>query len=249
MRNLVLSSFPRKMLLPDPFLPGLKVDRLPETALAPRIWADLEQVLANGKVLNHVHNYIYSLNPAMVQKIVKAMLKKQDDGEDAAPDSVLLNTLVLHCGVQAMGSAKSPPVFEVNSPWVSLLHELFRILKPAGKCCRSVWKLLLTIFLGRYRMLGAIANQLRYPNSHTYFFSCVLLLLFSNGGDQDALLKEQITRVLLERLICNRPHPWGLLITFTELLKNSKYGFWDLKFIRTSPEIETLFQQLFSHIK
>lgn len=98
-------------------------------------------------------------------------------------------------------------------------------------------------------MLGAIANQLRYPNSHTYFFSCVLLLLFSNGGESDAISKEQITRVLLERLICNRPHPWGLLITFTELLKNSKYGFWELKFIRTSPEIETLFQQLFSHIK
>lgn len=98
-------------------------------------------------------------------------------------------------------------------------------------------------------MLGGIANQLRYPNSHTYFFSCVLLLLFSNGGEQEALVKEQITRVLLERLICNRPHPWGLLITFTELLKNSKYGFWELKFIRTSPEIETLFQSLFQHIK
>jgi CCR4-Not complex component, Not1 len=26
-------------------------------------------------------------------------------------------------------------------------------------------------------------------------------------------------RVLLERLIVNRPHPWGLLITFIELIK------------------------------
>lgn len=107
----------------------------------------------------------------------------------------------------------------------------------------------MTDYIGRYRMLGAIANQLRYPNSHTYFFSCILLLLFSNGGDQDTVVKEQITRVLLERLICNRPHPWGLLITFTELLKNSKYAFWDLKFIRTSAEIETLFQSLAHHIK
>lgn len=97
-------------------------------------------------------------------------------------------------------------------------------------------------------MLGGIANQLRYPNRHTYFFSCVLLLLFSTGGEADTLIKEQITRVLLERLICNRPHPWGLLITFTELLKNSKYAFWDLKFIRTSEEIETLFQLLHQHI-
>lgn len=97
-------------------------------------------------------------------------------------------------------------------------------------------------------MLGAIANQLRYPNSHTYFFSCVLLLLFSTGGESDALVKEQIMRVLLERLICNRPHPWGLLITFTELLKNSKYGFWDLKFVRNTKEVETLFLSLADHI-
>jgi len=33
------------------------------------------------------------------------------------------------------------------------------------------------------------------------------------------VIQEQITRVLLERLIVNRPHPWGLLITFIELIK------------------------------
>lgn len=121
------------MLLPDPFLPGLKVDRLPESAHAPRICADLEQVLSTGKVLNHVHNYIYSLNSITIAKISKALLKGIDDEDENHIDVVLLNTLILHCGVQAMGIAKSPPVFEVNSPWVSLLHELFRYLGPTGK--------------------------------------------------------------------------------------------------------------------
>jgi CCR4-Not complex component, Not1 len=36
------------------------------------------------------------------------------------------------------------------------------------------------------------------------------------------IVQEQITRVLLERLIVNRPHPWGLLITFIELIKNPR---------------------------
>lgn len=31
---------------------------------------------------------------------------------------------------------------------------------------------------GRYLFLNAIANQLRYPNNHTHFFSFVLLYLF-----------------------------------------------------------------------
>ena len=35
-------------------------------------------------------------------------------------------------------------------------------------------------------------------------------------------MQEAITRVLLERLIVHRPHPWGLLITFIELIKNPR---------------------------
>ncbi len=45
-----------------------------------------------------------------------------------------------------------------------------------------------------------------------------LLTLFHESKSEG--LKEQITRTLLERLIVNRPHPWGLLITFIELIKN-----------------------------
>lgn len=51
-------------------------------------------------------------------------------------------------------------------------------------------------------------------------------------------MQEQITRVLLERLIVNRPHPWGLLITFIELIKNPIYKFWDHDFVHCAPEIE-----------
>jgi hypothetical protein len=45
-------------------------------------------------------------------------------------------------------------------------------------------------------------------------------------------------RVLLERLIVNRPHPWGLLITFIELIKNPTYKFWNHEFVHCAPEIE-----------
>lgn len=47
-----------------------------------------------------------------------------------------------------------------------------------------------------------------------------------------------IDRVLLERLIVNRPHPWGLLITFIELIKNHQYKFWTHEFVHCAPEIE-----------
>jgi len=59
-----------------------------------------------------------------------------------------------------------------------------------------------------------------------------------------AQVQEQITRVLVERLIVHRPHPWGLLITFIELIKNPRYNFWAKNFIRAAPEIEKLFESV-----
>ena len=57
-------------------------------------------------------------------------------------------------------------------------------------------------------------------------------------------MQEIITRVLLERLIVHRPHPWGLLITFIELIKNPRYRFWTCKFVRCAPEVFRLFQSV-----
>jgi len=93
---------------------------------------------------------------------------------------------------------------------------------------------------GRYLFLNGIANQLRYPNSHTQYFSKLLLTLFAEA--ETLVLQEQITRVMLERLIVHKPHPWGLFITFIELIKNEDYKFWQLGITAAAPEIEHLFE-------
>merc|ERR1719327_1235797 len=95
---------------------------------------------------------------------------------------------------------------------------------------------------GRYLFISAIANHLRYPNAYTHYFSCVLLYLFAET--ENGAVQEQITRVLLERLIVHRPHPWGLLITFIELIKNPRYQFWLHPFVTCAPEVEKLFQSV-----
>ncbi|KAG0169127.1 hypothetical protein DFQ29_009877 [Apophysomyces sp. BC1021] len=110
----------------------------------------------------------------------------------------------------------------------------------------AVYKYLLTNMTaeGSYLLLNSIADHLRYPNSHTYFFSAVLLYLFDHQPEH---IKEQITRVLLERLIVNRPHPWGLLATFIELIQDP--DFWGHYFVRCSPDIERLFDNVSKSIK
>nr|CDS26061.2 CCR4 NOT transcription complex subunit 1 [Hymenolepis microstoma] len=91
---------------------------------------------------------------------------------------------------------------------------------------------------GRYLLLNCIANQLRYMNSHTCYFSCSLLYLFSEIPSEKA--KEQISRVLMERLIVNRPHPFGLLMTSAELLRNPIYKYWNHDFARCHKEMKDI---------
>ena len=45
---------------------------------------------------------------------------------------------------------------------------------------------------GRYLFINAVANQLRYPNSHTHYFGCALLNLFAEANSE--AIQEQITR-------------------------------------------------------
>lgn len=93
----------------------------------------------------------------------------------------------------------------------------------------------------RNELLTAMANHLRYPNCLTYFFSCVLLYSFRQSEDNEKL-SSQLVRVLLERLIVYRPHPWGLMITFMELIRNPEYRFWQQSIIKSSHEVQKMFE-------
>ena len=155
--------------------------------------------------------------------------------------SGLVSAVVLYLGCAAAGggapsgSPSSPnappaPPPPPNSPIASRATEVLTELASAADP------------EGRYALLNACANQLRYPNSHTHYFSCLLLSLFGDGRAPG--LQEAVTRVLLERLVVNRPHPWGLLITFIELIKNPRYAFWGHPFTRCAAEVERLFESV-----
>eukprot|EP00803_Ostreobium_quekettii_P007228 evm.model.scf_2383EXC.1 EVM.evm.TU.scf_2383EXC.1 scf_2383EXC:1418-1921(+) len=141
---------------------------------------------------------------------------------------MLMNSVVLYTGILAIRYVQNKPGASLvqYGPAMDIFHKLANDLDTEG----------------RYLFLNAIANQLRFPNSHTHYFSCILLVLFLEA--QQRVLQEQITRVLLERLIVHRPHPWGLLITFIELIKNKRYRFWELGITRCAPEIEHLFESV-----
>ena len=222
MRNLVLSAFPRNMRLPDPFTPNLQVASLPDIRAPPRTAPGWDAPLGSerGAAL------LGALAPGAPPAALAAALCLPPGAQHAAGtryDVPLLNALVLRVGGAGAASAAGAPDALAATPHAAVFSRLAAELDAEG----------------RFLLLNAAANQLRFPNSHTHYFSCLLLHLFAEAPHE--AVREQVTRVLLERLIVNRPHPWGLLVTFIELIKNPRYAFWMHAFTRCHPEISAVF--------
>lgn len=233
MRNLILSAFPRNMRLPDPFTPNLKVDMLPEISIAPRMVTNFA-ALIKPSFKKDLDSYLK--NRAPVSFLSELRTNLQNTSSNAADAGMrynisMINALVMYVGTQAIqfirAKGHSPSMSSIaHSSHMDIFQNLAVDMDTEG----------------RYLFLNCIANQLRYPNSHTHYYSCCLLYLFAEANTE--AIQEQITRVLLERLIVNRPHPWGLLITFIELIKNPTFKFWSHEFVHCAPEIQKLFESV-----
>ncbi|XP_015223983.1 CCR4-NOT transcription complex subunit 1 isoform X9 [Lepisosteus oculatus] len=229
LRNLILSAFPRNMRLPDPFTPNLKVDMLSEINIAPRILTNFTGVMPS-QFKKDLDSYLKTRSPVTFLSELRSNLQVSNEPGNRY-NIQLINALVLYVGTQAIAhihnKGSTPSMSTItHSAHMDIFQNLAVDLDTEG----------------RYLFLNAIANQLRYPNSHTHYFSCTMLYLFAEANTE--AIQEQITRVLLERLIVNRPHPWGLLITFIELIKNPAFKFWNHDFVHCAPEIEKLFQSV-----
>lgn len=94
----------------------------------------------------------------------------------------------------------------------------------------------------RYYLILSMVNHLKSGGLVTAFFSTFLLHIFGQdlADPEDTEIREQIVRVLLERLIAFWPQPWGLLSTVSRLIREEQYMFFDLPFIKASPEVSTV---------
>eukprot|EP01119_Soliformovum_irregulare_P023182 TRINITY_DN8072_c0_g1_i1.p1 TRINITY_DN8072_c0_g1~~TRINITY_DN8072_c0_g1_i1.p1 ORF type:complete len:2236 (-),score=833.72 TRINITY_DN8072_c0_g1_i1:325-7032(-) len=179
-RNLILSAFPRNMRLPDPFTPNLKVDLLADIHQSPRILSNYLQALP-PTFRQEIDSYLKTRTPANFSSEIHSRLLL--DAESSHGNTVsfgtrynvqLLNALVLYLGVQSISQNHNKTPNPAHLPGMEIFSQLSRDLDSEG----------------RYLFLNAIVNQLRYPNNHTHFFSCVLLLLFIEAPQE--IIQEQV---------------------------------------------------------
>jgi CCR4-NOT transcription complex subunit 1 len=232
LHNLILNANPGPYSKPpDALQSGLKIDRVEEMRLVPDSMDDLDTPLCQSGLVDILDQALAS-GPSedAVAHIAHAIQRRKSGqtGPGFVPinaDLQLIQSLVVYIGKHSIARAelKGGPTFVATSPDVALLSMLVHELRPEP----------------RYFFLSAIVDQLRAPIAYTHYFTQALLELFGSdlNDPEETDIRQQITRILLERLIGQWPQPWGLVVTIMELVKNEKYMFFELPFIKSTPEV------------
>lgn len=231
LRNIVLSASPAGVPTPNPLRPDLKVDLLPEMGAPPNIHYDYIRLLEETR-MNPASSLKAELDRALAGSVMIGPFCADLASflETAASRSQLLvQNTVFYISMNGLGcvqAGEAPGLSLGRSTSMALISGLIDGLQAEL----------------RYTVLASLIDQLRYPNRHTHYFSYVVLYLFAESAGEQT--KEQITRILVERLISHKPHPWGILVTYIELVKNAHYKFWEYRFTHATPEVEAILRTL-----
>lgn len=225
MRNIILCAYPRTMRLPDPLAASVRLATLPEAKHLPASQYDVRAVLVNApKLQAWLDEWLQPSRKTTLGTSLADACKATPQHTDTHFHEPLMSAMVLYLAHSAWQGTQhllsTAPEAAQRDPVLALYHTLLRELEPEG----------------RYLLLSVAANQLRFPSRHTAYFSTLLLTLYM---EDDAFVREQILRVLLERVIVHRPHPWGVLYTFAQLLRAPK-----VPLPQAPPEIHAILEHM-----
>ncbi|KAK5676125.1 CCR4-NOT core subunit cdc39 [Elasticomyces elasticus] len=216
LHNLINSAVPRQVEQPDPFTPGLKINRLDQVRQAPAISGDVEKILAEAKIKDALES---ACTGASVGNEDYARIGAALMHADGTVDVLVVEATVLYIGVQATSASS---VFSSAAPPARLLERLLmRDGRPAT----------------RYQVAMAMVNQVRYVNAHTQYFSTALQHMLTIASEE---VREQVLLIIEERLMAPRPHPWGLIVMMVELIKNPALNLWERESTKAAPQIQQM---------
>jgi CCR4-NOT transcription complex subunit 1 len=162
-----------------------------------------------------------------------ALSSSKDSNEEIRINQPVVNAFVLFVPWMIY---KSNDDYQKVNDWKLASYTLF-------------WKLLISSnYQMRETFLNSIINQISYPNPITFYFTHLIFYIFSPQHTDDAEpLQEQIIKIFIERLVTARPHPWGIMYTFIELIKE-KGAFKKKSFLKNT-EFEEIIKFVFKAMK
>nr|OQO20171.1 hypothetical protein B0A51_13367 [Rachicladosporium sp. CCFEE 5018] len=221
LHNLVNSAATQVVMSeqPDPFERGLKINRLDQVRQLPAVHTDHAKILQDARLSTHLEKALEG-SDVDVRTILAFV-----DRPTKPIDTHTINVLILHLAVVA---TKASTVFSAASPPARLLDRLLTLSRPEL----------------RFHLLCALTNQLRYVNGHTQYFSTAMVHFFSAGSED---LRQAMLGVFVNRLSMARPHPWGLLVTMLEVIKNPSYDVWGMPWVKAHGQVENMLMTLVQH--
>jgi len=204
-RNIIFSAFPKTMQPPDPFRVTEQIELRDEFRVLPNTLFNFEERVVSTKLHEEVVKYLTAkndVNEIYFRNICSKFLTK-DSALEVKINQPVVNAFVLFVPWMIY---KSNDDYQKINDWKMASYALF-------------WKLLVSSnYQMRETLLNSIINQIRYPNPITFYFTNLIFYIFSIQQTDDSL-QEQIIRIFIERLIVDRPHPWGIMYAFIELIK------------------------------
>lgn len=248
LKNIILAAKPK--FAPqeiNPYINTLDYDSLPNCYDNVSVHSlPVEDLLKCG-LKKPVDNFLRIPAPALMRAIYSAIKLNypketaQYGFETLNFNVKLINALVVHVGLAVAGDKlpNQAPGFNPKSAHAALLVDLLNY----GN----------TEF--RYHMISAMADQLRYPSIVTQWFISVAMHMFSteqswSSPEIYSELQEIWLRVILERVIFSKPHPWGLTVLLVALIRNDEVDIFSLPFVKNADSsLKMIFETLGRNVR
>ncbi|KAJ3434626.1 ccr4-not transcription complex subunit [Anaeramoeba flamelloides] len=183
----------------------------------------------NFNTINNNNEKNIFINNEKKRKIMNKFGQKLNEIEKY--DEKMFNYFILYCSNEFIKIKKQSQNFQrlkfTSDELLSTIHIMCSDLLNSLDC------------EGKYYLISAIVNNLRYPNFQTQFSSLLIIKIFSFINDFD--IRQIIIRVILERLVVYKPHPWGCIAVFLALFTENSCKEFTLSLISKNPQIENLF--------
>jgi len=166
LRNMILAAFPKNVQPPAPFSPGLKVDPM-QGVQNPQILSNFEAYLKVNNLKEDLNSYFETQDQELITKICNNMMSSNERIHGRViPATSVINAIVLYIAQKVHSKSQAATdVQQREKESIELFKAIVARLQDSTRNC----------------FLNCIVNELRYPNSHTYFFCLILLRLFADS--------------------------------------------------------------------
>lgn len=134
----------------------------------PRILSNFGDYIKLNGLKDHINEYFSTSNTIIINEIcLKMMSSKEKINGKVVPQSSVINAVVLYIATTVCSEkARQPEKAQaIERESIELFKQITVLLNDETRLC----------------FLNSIANELRYPNSHTFFFCIILLRLFAES--------------------------------------------------------------------